>query len=354
VLRVDATAATRRLAAAIRERRVVVYPGEDGMATLSATLPTPVALACRTALENYAAACATPDDERTAAQRMVDCLADLILRPGGGGLAPVQAQLTVVATVDALTGGDEPGEVDGHPVPAMLVRELAYSLGLLPRPGEGPTTPPAPTEEPATEAVTRHSANQQPAAHLAELLPTRDLAGTGLARIPTIAVVEEVSGQLLALADATELRRIATCGRRRCRTGRRLCSHPPDRPGLGPPSAGRGYSPSAALDRFIRARDRRCRFPGCRARSVRCDLDHTLPWPCGPTSAENLCALCRHHHRLSHQAPGWSLRGLPDGGLEWTTPGGETITTCPLRYGADDDLPPPDPLPTEPDDPPPF
>jgi hypothetical protein len=74
---------------------------------------------------------------------------------------------------------------------------------------------------------------------------------------------------------------------------------------------------------------------------VRCDLDHNLPWPAGATSADNLCCLCRHHHRLSHQAPGWQLRRLPDGGLEWTTPGGQRITTHPPRYGTDDDLPPP-------------
>jgi hypothetical protein len=41
---------------------------------------------------------------------------------------------------------------------------------------------------------------------------------------------------------------------------------------------------------------------------------------------------------------------LPDGGLHWTTPGGDTITTYPPRYGADDDLPPPsaDPPPSAP------
>ena len=185
-----------------------------------------------------------------------------------------------------------------------------------------------------------------PAAGLADLLGLRTVAGTALTHPPTIAVVDELTGQLLALTNATEIRHAASCGRPACRTGRRACDHPPRGPGLGPPPPTPGYGPSAALQRFVRARDRRCRFPGCRAAAIRCDLDHNLPWPAGPTSADNLCCLCRHHHRLSHQAPGWTMRRLPDGGLEWTTPGGHRITTHPLPYGTDDLPPPPADPPT--------
>ena len=108
VLRADAAAAARRLARAIRERQVRVFPGRDGMASWVASMTAPVALACQNALEQYAEACKVPGDERTKDQRMVDCLAELILRPGETGLPPVQAQLTVVAGVDTLCGGDEP------------------------------------------------------------------------------------------------------------------------------------------------------------------------------------------------------------------------------------------------------
>jgi hypothetical protein len=152
-----------------------------------------------------------------------------------------------------------------------------------------------------------------------------------LAHRPEIALADELTGQLLALTDTTGLR-----------AGR----------ALGPPPESPGYRPDALLDRFVRLRDRRCRFPGCRARPVRCDLDHTMPWPWGPTSAGNLCCLCRHHHRLSHQAPGWRLRRLDYGGLQWTTPTGQVLVTHPPRHGGDDGLHPPPKAATPPSDPP--
>jgi hypothetical protein len=46
----------------------------------------------------------------------------------------------------------------------------------------------------------------------------------------------------------------------------------------------------------------------------------------GPAAVCNLCALCEHHRRLEHQAPGWALTATGDGGLTWTTPGGIRIT----------------------------
>jgi hypothetical protein len=123
VLKADATAAVARAAKAVRDRAVAMCPGADGMATLAATFPAPVAAGCYAALQAYAEACATPEDGRTTAQRMVDCLADLILNPAVNG--PVQVQLTLLATAGTLTGADEPGQVDGRPVPAGMVRELA-------------------------------------------------------------------------------------------------------------------------------------------------------------------------------------------------------------------------------------
>jgi hypothetical protein len=88
------------------------------------------------------------------------------------------------------------------------------------------------------------------------------------------------------------------------------------------------YTPSAALADLVRTRDRTCRFPGCRQPARRCDLDHVVPWPAGPTDAANLAALCRHHHRLKHRTQ-WTVQGGAGGLLRWTAPTGHDYLTSP-------------------------
>ena len=78
----------------------------------------------------------------------------------------------------------------------------------------------------------------------------------------------------------------------------------------------------------VKARDRRCRFPGCTVAAVFCDLDHVRPWPTGPTADTNLICLCRRHHRVK-QRPGWRVTLAADGTLTWTDPTGRVRTTAP-------------------------
>lgn len=159
-------------------------------------------------------------------------------------------------------------------------------------------------------------------------------AGGGLVDRPRLAVVDELTGALLCLTDSDELRRHATCGARRCRRDPARCDHDlTGRPGLGAPAPTDGYRPGAALDRFVRARDPRCRFPGCRRRVPRGgELDHDRPWPDGPTSARNLVGYCTGHHRGKHQAPGWRHRVASDGALTVTTPTGLVASSRPPPF----------------------
>jgi hypothetical protein len=98
--------------------------------------------------------------------------------------------------------------------------------------------------------------------------------------------------------------------------------HPGDAP------AERRRIPSAVLAWFIRGRDLTCRFPGCDAPAHLCDVDHTIPYPYGPTQASNLKCLCRKHHLLNTFG-GWHDEQHPDGTVIWTSPTGQTYTTHP-------------------------
>ncbi len=89
------------------------------------------------------------------------------------------------------------------------------------------------------------------------------------------------------------------------------------------------YRPSAKLAEFVRIRDMTCRFPGCDQPTEFCDIDHTLPYPLGPTHPSNLKCLCRKHHLLKTFWTGWRDVQLPDGTIIWTAPNGHTYTTHP-------------------------
>ncbi|HEX2132112.1 MAG TPA: DUF222 domain-containing protein, partial [Actinophytocola sp.] len=111
------------------------------------------------------------------------------------------------------------------------------------------------------------------------------------------------------------------------------------------------YRPPAGLADHVRARDVYCRGPICRRRVLDGHLDHIVPFPDGPTNEQNLHGCCGHDHRMKH-APGWSVRALPDGRIQWITPTGHRYHSHPHDYRDEPDLPPPRPvdLDGEPDD----
>ncbi|MGH3734719.1 MAG: DUF222 domain-containing protein [Micromonosporaceae bacterium] len=111
-------------------------------------------------------------------------------------------------------------------------------------------------------------------------------------------------------------------------TWRRLLTDPAD--GAVTDVGRRGYRPPAALADRVKARDQTCRFPGCRHRADRCDLDHTVPFPDGATSLANLGTLCRHHHRLKHETD-WSVTQDSHGRFTWRSPTGREYVTDPAH-----------------------
>jgi hypothetical protein len=80
--------------------------------------------------------------------------------------------------------------------------------------------------------------------------------------------------------------------------------------------------PTASEEAFIKARDRTCRFPGCRRPAKRCDIDHRRNHAHGgPSHRGNACTECRHHHRLKHERQ-FEVHPIGPAGFMWQAPDG--------------------------------
>jgi hypothetical protein len=87
--------------------------------------------------------------------------------------------------------------------------------------------------------------------------------------------------------------------------------------------------PTAGDAAYVKARDRRCRFPGCRRRARRCQIDHTHEHRDGGASIPcNLGCLCARHHGLKTKGI-WRLWQIPDGTFVWRSPLGRTYIVKP-------------------------
>ena len=86
------------------------------------------------------------------------------------------------------------------------------------------------------------------------------------------------------------------------------------------------YRVPARIEQFVEARDGHCQWPGgCSVPADQCDLDHMVPFERGgPTSADNLLALCRWHHLLK-TFHGYAPEREPDGSTRWRGPDGELL-----------------------------
>jgi hypothetical protein len=95
-------------------------------------------------------------------------------------------------------------------------------------------------------------------------------------------------------------------------------------------SVGReSYRIPADLRLALTIEDETCRFPGCRRRAQRCELDHVHAWADGgETSHANLASLCSKHHHLKHESD-WTVKALPGRELRWTSPIGRVHITEP-------------------------
>ncbi len=237
--------------------------------------------------------------------RMADALVDLIIAPSATS-APL-GRGHVPSAAAGVDGSDGPSR--GRPKGTVMDPDADADANLDPNPGADADR----DAHPAVVAVTTQ---------ISVTIPIDSLAG-----------LTETPGQLsgYGILPADLVRRLAAGDAR----WRHILT---DRATGAVLDAGTwSYRPPAGLVRHVRTRDVTCRFPGCAVTARECDLDHLIPFPLGPTSAENLHALCRRHHRLKHD-DNWTVEPLPDHGLRWTSPLGTVRDTWPDADRAQEDL----------------
>lgn len=98
------------------------------------------------------------------------------------------------------------------------------------------------------------------------------------------------------------------------------------------------YEPSQEIRDAVVTRDQTCTGLGCRARAERCDLDHRVPYPKGPTAATNLDPACRGWHRVK-TVTDTTVLADGAGGLWITLPSGRRYSRFATRL-LDPDEPP--------------
>jgi hypothetical protein len=238
---------------------------EAGFTSMWARLYAPDAVVLEQRVEQMARS-VCEDDPRTLGERRSEALTaiaagifELVCECGssecaaaaGDARRPATALIHVVAHADTVEAASAEAAVDVAPtVPAPAEPDVEPASTA--RRGQ---VPPAFCPAPAAECTTQVPAALCPA-------PPAFVIGAGVMPAPLLA----------ATLERATVREIA-------------------HPGDAPPEP--HYRPSRALADFVRCRDLTCRWPGCDKPAYDCDLDHTVPYPIGPTHASNIKCYCR-------------------------------------------------------------
>jgi len=254
---------------ALRERKVRLFPGDDGMATLSADLAAEDALAIYRRIDQLATQSRAEERllERAASDhdlpsmdaRRADAFTDVLLGSTATApdaeepvVPPAVTEAHVIVTAETLAGvSQEPAELAGYgPITAEHARRLCDKDSRWRR------------------------------------------------------LLTDASGSLLEVAPQTY--RPTQSVSRFVETRDLVCRFPGCR--------------RSAVARST---------PGLRATGV--ELDHTVPFPAGETVPENLAALCKSHHLLKTHG-NWRVEQDKAGVLCWTSPSGRRFHTHPHQY----------------------
>ena len=291
-------------------RKVSMYRESDGMATVVAILPAEDAQTVMSAIENFVIRANRRDEEaRNHAEKAE------IIRAAFIGRAPStyeNAKRTNGAGVSGagVSGAGVSGAgVSGEQIKMTPEEEAAFSNEYAPDLRTMDMKRADALSEIAGIAVSLSADEAKSHRRSVSVNVTIDL--------PTLLGLKENPGQLAGygVLPAQIMRALAGEGK-----WRRFITDPNTGTLL---DYGRdSYQPPQDLVDYLIARDRTCRFPGCRQSAARADIDHAEAWEDGgETSAANLGALCRRHHRMKTHG-GWKLSSNEDGSCNWESPDG--------------------------------
>ncbi|WAP52418.1 DUF222 domain-containing protein [Arthrobacter sp. ATA002] len=267
----------KRQLTAFEKRKVCLEQAEDGMSWLSALLPAENAQAIFTQLSKAARGEQAAGDPRTVDGLRADILQELLIRPadgeelGGDGASPAGTSGSNGANSRSNLRGRSRGSTSRSNAGAKARAEILVLIS----------------------AETLFGADDQPA----------ELHGYGPISPQTARRMARDAAKWTPVERDPDTEEILRIGRRR--------------------------KIPAGLQRWLRARDGTCRFPGCRYNAVISEIDHTKPWAQGGvTDHDNLEHLCRRHHMFKTQGF-WKACQPAAGIIEWTSPGGRTYRTEP-------------------------
>ncbi|MDQ0076433.1 HNH endonuclease signature motif containing protein [Arthrobacter oryzae] len=259
-----------RHALGVADRRVEYIPDRDGMAWLSAYLPSATAAGIWDRTTSAARALPGPDEARTLTQLRADVAATWLLTAG--------RERTPAGTANGVASGNGVDRgLDGNGVD----RDGLVPLNEIP----------------------------SPAAQVLITVPVFSLLGLTEepAMLDGYGPVPPSVGRALVADGASSFLRVLI-----------------DPRDGAPLEIGRtSYRIPKTLRQWLRLRDGKCTFPGCNNQSLDNDADHLLAWARGGTTGiSNLGQPCPKHHRLRH-ATAWTPTGAnahePPG---WTSPTG--------------------------------
>jgi len=341
--------AVHRTETRARGRGVDVSEDEDGsgMATVYATLFAHDAKAFDARVDSLART-VCPADPRTVDQRRADaigavahgadrlaCLCETEDCPAGEYPPSTGVVVYVITHQDAL--GERPSPPPPGPKPEPTVPEPADDVS----PGEN--AEPSGTSDSGASDSDERSNNVVPQPESRDDLPSEPadertaldgeppaMFTTPLRELTLTEALTPASGRVATLRPAALMGGQFLPGAIACRASIGASITRIVHPGQAPPEP--RYRPSKKLADFVRCRDMTCRFPGCTVPATHADVDHTIPWPFGPTAASNLKCLCRRHHLLKTfwgGESGWRDVQLDDGTVVWTAPDGRQHITTP-------------------------